>query len=59
LRNAMPINEVWHLAHPMPPKATVDQRIQWHVEHARACGWRPIPSKLLEEMQRRGLAPLR
>jgi len=55
----MPINEVWHLAHPMPPKATVDQRIQWHVEHARACGWRPIPSKLLEEMQRRGLAPLR
>ena len=40
----MPMNEVWHLKHPMPPKATMAQRVAWHVAHAKACGCRPMPA---------------
>jgi hypothetical protein len=27
----------------MPPKATREQRVAWHVAHAAACGCREIP----------------
>ncbi|HVY51395.1 MAG TPA: hypothetical protein VHA07_07510 [Devosia sp.] len=50
------INAAWHRAHPMPPKATLDQRIAWHVEHARHCGCRPIAGKIRDEMVKRGIA---
>jgi hypothetical protein len=40
----------------MPPKATLDQRIAWHIEHARHCGCRPIAGKLRDEMVKRGIA---
>lgn len=50
----MPINKEWHLAHPMPPHATIEQRIQWHIEHLKNCGCRKdIPEKLKEEMKKR------
>jgi hypothetical protein len=49
------INAAWHRAHRMPPKATLDQRIAWHIEHARHCGCRPIAGKLREEMVKRGI----
>lgn len=49
------INAVWHKAHPMPKKPTLDQRIAWHLEHARHCGCRPIDGKLKDEMKRRGI----
>jgi hypothetical protein len=39
----------------MPRNATLDQRIAWHLAHAEACGCRPIPGKLLEEMKARGI----
>jgi len=47
------INATWHRAHPMPKNPTLDQRIEWHVAHARACGCREITGKLLEEFKRR------
>ena len=34
------MNARWHDAHPMPPRATLDQRVAWHVAHAKACGCR-------------------
>ncbi len=34
------INREWHEAHPIPPKATEDQRGQWHSEHVDACDCR-------------------
>jgi len=49
------LNREWHLAHPMPPRPTDDQRIAWHREHARQCACRPIPEKLLGVMRSRGL----
>jgi hypothetical protein len=47
------LNAAWHRAHPMPKNATLDQRIAWHIEHARHCACRPIPEKLMEEIGRR------
>ncbi|MEJ0013107.1 MAG: hypothetical protein WDM94_10885 [Bauldia sp.] len=49
------INAAWHDANPMPKNPTLDQRIAWHVAHARHCGCRPVPDKLGEEMVKRGI----
>jgi len=46
-------NAAWHKKHPMPPRATVEQRITWHLDHARQCACRPIPAKLHAEIRRR------
>jgi hypothetical protein len=46
------LNAAWHARHPMPPKATVEQRITWHLEHAKHCACRPIPPKLRARIRR-------
>jgi hypothetical protein len=51
------MNKAWHEKHPMPPKATFEQRVKWHTAHAKQCACRPIPAKLLERMKERGLVP--
>ncbi len=52
----MPINKEWHEANSMPRNPTLEQRIRWHVEHAQKCACRPIPPKLLQEMEKRKAA---
>lgn len=42
----MTLNAEWHRRNVMPKNATTEQRIAWHVEHAKYCGCRPIPPKL-------------
>jgi len=37
----------------MPPNATLDQRVAWHLEHAEACACRPMPRTVVEELARR------
>lgn len=49
----MKINKEWHLAHPMPPKATLNERIAWHLEHTKHCNCRELSPKLKEEMKKR------
>ena len=49
--SVMILNKEWHLAHPMPKKAALDQRIAWHLEHAKNCSCRGIPAKLQEEVK--------
>jgi hypothetical protein len=49
------INADWHRVHPMTKNPTLDQRITWHIGHARACGCREIPAKLGAEMKKRGI----
>jgi len=51
----MAINREWHLAHPMPPQATLDERINWHLAHAANCGCRKMPENLRKEAEARGL----
>ncbi|MBS1903980.1 MAG: hypothetical protein JSS75_09770 [Bacteroidetes bacterium] len=47
------LNAEWHNDHRMPKNATLDQRIAWHIEHAKHCGCRPMPEKLKAEIAKR------
>jgi len=44
------MNRTWHEEHKMPAKASEQERIQWHLEHAQACRCRPFPAKLMEKL---------
>jgi hypothetical protein len=37
----------------MPMGSTLDQRVEWHVAHARACGCREMPPTVIKELKRR------
>ena len=50
------LNRDWHHEHEMPVKATMEQRLEWHLEHARNCGCQPIPVKIAEEMKKRRMS---
>ena len=47
----MTLNAEWHHRNVMPKNATTEQRIAWHVEHAKYCGCRPVPPKLKQLMR--------
>jgi hypothetical protein len=47
------LNREWHEANRMPPNASTDQRIVWHLAHQQNCSCRPIPAKLQAEIARR------
>ena len=55
--NPMPskINASWHLKNKMPKNASLDQRIEWHLAHAKNCSCRPLGGKILEEIKKRGI----
>lgn len=40
------VNKEWHGKNVMPKNPTVEQRLSWHVKHARCCGCRPMPASL-------------
>jgi hypothetical protein len=45
------MNVKWHGRHVLPKRASLEQRLEWHREHQAQCACRPIPLKLLEQMQ--------
>jgi hypothetical protein len=49
----MKLNKAWHKQHTMPKNATLDERIAWHIEHAKHCSCREMPDKIKEEIKRR------
>ena len=49
----MVINREWHRTHRLPRNASREERIQWHAEHAKECGCRPVPPSLRNEVTRR------
>lgn len=51
----MTINREWHLANRMPPKATLEERINWHLAHAANCDCREMPDSIRKEIEARGL----
>jgi hypothetical protein len=51
------INRAWHEAHRLGAKATLEERIAWHLAHAQACACREMPGKIREAIERRGSAP--
>lgn len=50
------INAQWHETHRLDRKATLDQRIAWHLEHARECGCRDMPETIRQAIVARGIA---
>ena len=51
----MKINKEWHLKHRMPKSPTLEQRIEWHLAHAKNCGCRKIEGRIADEMKKRGI----
>jgi hypothetical protein len=49
------LNAEWHKKNKMPKNPTLDERIAWHVAHARNCSCRPLGGKILEEIKKRGI----
>lgn len=48
-------NREWHEAHRLDPKAKLDERIAWHLEHAQLCGCRDMPESIKAELVKRGI----
>jgi len=44
------INKEWHLANRMPEKPTLEEKINWHILHARNCSCRPIPDSIKKDI---------
>ena len=38
------MNTDWHDEHVLGSKASLDERVRWHLQHAQKCACRPIPS---------------
>jgi hypothetical protein len=49
------INKEWHMKNKMLKNASEEQRIRWHLEHSKNCSCRPIPLKVLELMEKKGI----
>jgi hypothetical protein len=49
----MPINAAWHEKHKMPKNPSVEERIKWHLAHAKHCACRLIPEKLQELIKKK------
>lgn len=51
------INKLWHEQHAMPKNPSLQQRIDWHLAHHKACQCRPIPAGILKALQDRAPKP--
>jgi hypothetical protein len=49
------INKEWHEKNRMPKNPSMEERIKWHLAHAKNCSCRKIEGKLAEEMKKRGI----
>ena len=48
------VNAEWHRGNRMPKNANRDQRVEWHIEHAKACRCREdMPASIADEIARR------
>lgn len=50
------INKEWHLKNRMSKNPSFEERLNWHVEHAKNCNCREMPEKMKEEVKKRGIA---
>jgi len=46
------LNAKWHSENRMPKNPTFEQRMQWHIEHARNCSCRKISDKLKVDIKK-------
>ncbi len=45
------VNVKWHAAHPLPESPSMEERVRWHYEHVEACGCRPIPESIADDIR--------
>ncbi len=45
------LNSDWHRGHRMPEKATLEERVRWHKEHALHCSCRPVPQSIADAIR--------
>ena len=50
------INAEWHRENVMPRNPSLEERIEWHIEHSEECGCRPVPAKIAFEIKKRKLS---
>ena len=55
----MAINKIWHENNRMPKNATDEQKVRWHIAHAKNCDCRPPSAKMLAEMKKMGFIMIR
>ena len=48
----MPLNKEWHRLNRMPRRATREQRVTWHAEHAEVCACRSIPESIRQDVEK-------
>ncbi len=51
----MSINKEWHLKNRMPKNPSLDERINWHLEHSKNCRCREMPDNIKKEIKKRRL----
>lgn len=51
------MNRIWHDEHRLNPAATLDERVEWHLEHAKLCGCRDMPDNIKQILAERGIEP--
>lgn len=47
------MNAEWHRKNKMPPNATLEQKAEWHREHAERCACREMPERIRKELAKR------
>ncbi|MGA7834926.1 MAG: hypothetical protein WCA31_06915 [Acidimicrobiales bacterium] len=47
------VNRAWHEAHRLAHGSSLEDRVRWHLAHAKSCACRPIPSSVRAELKRR------
>jgi hypothetical protein len=51
------MNKEWHYANPMPQRATMAQRVEWHLQHQLNCACRPIPPTVQRQIEENTARP--
>jgi hypothetical protein len=46
------MNKQWHAKNPMPKHPSKNERVSWHVAHAKMCACRPVPESIVEEVKK-------
>ena len=49
----MTINKEWHLQNKMPKNPTAEERLKWHVAHAKNCACRPLTKEFLDNLKKK------
>jgi hypothetical protein len=50
------MNAAWHQRNRMPKRATLAQRVAWHLEHQKHCACRPLPATIVAALKAKAAA---